>query len=59
MKQPQKTTVETMYTAIAEYIKEAGGTAVIVGGVSLSKKADGRKLAYTIHIDITGKLPPL
>ena len=57
-KKPTNKTTEAMYMAIAKYIKETGGSAVVVGGVSIMKKpGEFRKYNYLIIVDITGKCP--
>lgn len=57
MKKPTDKTTNTMYRAVAKYIEEAGGTAVVIGGVSIAQKTDGRKKAFTVMIDVTGNNP--
>lgn len=54
---PGRDTLNDMYKAIAKYIQEAGGTAIVLGGVSITARGE-RKFNYTICIDVTG-VPPL
>lgn len=46
-----------MYRAIAEYIKEAGGNAIVLGGIEIMKKPGDLKYNYTFCVKITGKSP--
>ena len=48
---------EGMAHALARYIKGLGGTAVVVGGVSVGKHIGAREFNYFVQIDITGKMP--
>lgn len=59
MKQPSEKTLNAMYRAIAKYIEEAGGKAIVLGGVSIAQnKNDDREMAYSIVVDIMGVVPP-
>lgn len=56
MKKPSKKTLDEMYRAIAKYIQEAGGSAAVLGGVSIMKFPDDLKYNYTLAVRITGSL---
>lgn len=57
MKKPKKETLNLMYKSIAKYIEEAGGTAIVLGGISIMTKTSTKKNNYTFCVDITGKCP--
>ena len=46
-----------MAKAVAEYIKEMGGSAIVVGDVSVGKREGSRKFNHFIQINFTGKAP--
>ena len=57
MKKPSNKTTDLMYQAIAKYIGETGGSAVVIGGVSVGQNPGSLKMNYFIQIDITGEIP--
>jgi hypothetical protein len=46
-----------MALAIEKYISAMGGSALVVGGVSIEKDPNGLKLNYTLRVGITGNMP--
>lgn len=57
IKKKGKKEFEVMAKAVAGYIKSMGGTAVVVGGVSVGEDFGSRKYNYFIQIAITGMKP--
>ena len=47
-----------LYKALAKYIKSIGGSAVLVGGISIGQEWDWAKYNYFVRIKVTGKIPP-
>lgn len=47
--------ITKMYKAIAKYVKDMGGSAIILGGVSLQRTTS--KTRYTLCVEIVGKRP--
>jgi hypothetical protein len=56
-KKPSDATTQAMYLAVAKYIKELGGSAAVIGGVSVMKKPEDLKFNYSLVINITGQSP--
>lgn len=48
---------DKMAIAIGEYIKTMGGTAVVVGGVSIGQEIGSLRHNYFIKVGITGSIP--
>ena len=49
-----KETFNEMAFAVSKYIQEAGGKAVVIGGVSIEKKD---KFKFVFRVDIVGSFP--
>lgn len=56
-KKPSKRTTEGLYKMVAKYLLEAGGSAAVVGGVSIMKHPTDLKFNYHLVISVTGKSP--
>jgi hypothetical protein len=52
------TRTDKLYEAVAAYIKELGGSAVVIGGTALVEEGNG-KYKYGLMIRIVGKKPQL
>jgi hypothetical protein len=49
--------LEELQKAIAEYINEKGGSAVVIGGSEILKMPTDPEFNYRICFKITGKMP--
>ncbi len=56
MNKVTKKTFNNLCYAVANYIKESGGTAVVIGGISISVDANLKK-RYKFIIDVVGNPP--
>ena len=53
----KKDATDKLYAAVASYIKSRGGSAVVIGGISIIRWPGEQKYNFTLGVGITGKIP--
>lgn len=56
-KEKEAEAFDVMAKAIIKYVEAMGGTALVVGGVSIGQEPGALKYNYFIQVNITGKKP--
>ena len=46
-----------LYHAVAAYVENLGGTAIVIGGIEIAKWPDEPKFKYRLAIQVTGQMP--
>jgi hypothetical protein len=50
--------IDNLYKAVVDYIKNRGGSVVVIGGIALVQE-DERKFNYGVMVRVTGKKPKI
>lgn len=50
--------IDNLYKAVVDYIKNRGGSVVVIGGIALVQE-DEHKFNYGVMVRVTGKKPKI